>query len=502
MATWKVVLGGTLAGFVAGAALIAGLVLREKNAPAPPRTPRVRAIATPDGSPHLAIVGRIVTLKANLEQESGRALRCWWEFGDGQRSVERPVTDPRTIEERHIYVAGPGARFDARLHVRDVNTGEEGVATYPIRVVLPDTETLTTVMLDDALWALHRQQQRWDHPLHGRMGRWLTSGGEQWAGEYAAGATALAVLSFVVNGYDLRAERAGHPYTDTVERGLDYLAASLVADRLPRGSPTDHGGNGQCLRTETDRPMYEVSLAAMALVGAQAPERRMGSGNAATAGRTARAVVGDLLDYLTASQRRRGPDAGGWHYVPRGNEADLSVSQWPALALDAAEREWGIETPALTKALAGRWLSRVFGPQGGFRYQVTHPETIRMTGAGLIVAACADVPESDPRVKSARQFIAERWTKDRDNVGDAYAMYAVMKAARLSDVSRFGAHDWRAEYVANLALATSFPALTLSKDVFAYTAPIAPRGIAWQVGGGLAAAAALGLGALLRRARR
>lgn len=516
MASGRVVAGGVISGFVTGAALVLGLFVRERWSPPTIEPPAVRAVNAAQGGAHLAIPGRTVTLKAILTPLPGRLLRYTWEFGDGQVSTQAPVIDPYAVEARHAYAAcAPGARYEARLRVLDTTTGLEGVATYPVLFVTPDVETLSAVMLDDALWALHRSMRRTDDPLHGKLGHWSAPRSESGRHDYRGGGTALATLAFVVNGFDLRPERADHPYTETVERGLDFLAATLTEEKLAKEPITDHGANGRGLTTDSPRPGYEVPMTAMAFIGAQAPDRRCGGANPLTSGRTSREVLGDLLDTIHAHQRVQGPAAGGWRYTGGGRDADLSVTQFAALALHAAETVSNLPTPPRVKTALEGYLAKVMGKKGGFGYQPGRGETVSMTGAGLIALTCVGVPSTDPRAARARDFIGADWA--RENVGDGYAMYTVMKAAKLatSEVTRFGDHDWRREYVLHLArtqradgawkddarwghgtLATVWPALTLSKDVFRSAAPLESSSITWQAVIGGAAAGVVGAGLL------
>jgi hypothetical protein len=107
------------------------------------------------------------------------------------------------------------------------------------------------------------------------------------------------------------------------------------------------------------------------------------------------------------------------------------------------------------------------------------------TAAGLLALQFAGVPDDDRRVTSAVDFIASTW--DSTAANDYYAMYAVMKAAKLRDtpIQRFGDHDWQLEYRRRLletqspegswpigsyqtaVLATAWPVLILSDEVFA-----------------------------------
>lgn len=510
----RVALGAVVVGFVAGAALVGGWVAREERAA---RRLSVVAVAPTAGGPHLALPGRPVQLKAILAPlRPGRLLRYRWEFGDGQGTSERPVTDPYAVDASHVYVGPAGARFEARLRVVDAQTGEEGEARYPVELVAPSLDALNAACLDEGLWALHRSMLRAEDPLHGAVGRWRAQAGHD------AGVTAMGTLAFLVNGFDLRPERAGHPYTDTVERGLRFLATQLVEVPAPAGldaSVADLDGDGRFLTVVGGRRMYETPLVALALVGTQAPDRPLGGANPTVSGRPLREVVRDLLDYVLLAQcdARARDAAGGWRYDLAETSSDMSVVQWPALALHGAEALWGLRTPASTKERLAGYLQRAQGPDGGFGYGIGDSPSVRLTGAGLIALACAGADARDPRVEGAREFIAARWG-DGGNVGDDYAMYAVMKGATLLGISRLGEHDWRREYVLRLArtqggdgawpadgaygqgaLATAWPCLILAQDVFCSAAPVTAEALRWQVIAG--AGALVGAGLLLRLLR-
>jgi hypothetical protein len=70
-----------------------------------------------------------------------------------------------------------------------------------------------------------------------------------------------------------------------------------------------------------------------------------------------------------------------------------------------------------------------------------------MTAAGLIELTYCGVPTTDPRWIAARNFIGNNWASD--NIGNMYAMYAVMKAAMTATpavVWTFDNHTWQDEY--------------------------------------------------------
>ena len=230
----------------------------------------------------------------------------------------------------------------------------------------------------------------------------------------------------------------------------------------------------------------------------------------------------DLLDYLSYAQvDRAGKARGGWRYKANARDADMSVTQWPVLAYMSAQRVWGLEAPEWVKCeLRDHFLLHIQGEDGGFGYRPGRRRAnVGLTGAGLIALAFVDVDSDDDRVRRAAAYIDKNYKKS--HLGELYNMYAIMKGARLSasPIATFGEHDWLSDYVQHLyktqrkngtwksasravgMRATAWPALIISKDVFATSRPST---ISWgtllSVAGGLAAALAGFV--LIRRARR
>lgn len=456
-------------------------------------TLRVAPLAT-DGSMHLALDGEAVLLKAVLEPRPGHVLMYRWVFGDDSEPLEGTVTNPFGVSAVHTYPASePGTTYQAVLTITDKTTGEIAQSAYPVRFVEPTTENKRSIVLDDALWALHASMQRSEDYVDGAVGRWGTR-------DYPVSSTAMAVMAFEVNGFDSRDEREGNPYQRTVDRGLTHLLQSLETVELtaqPAGDP-DTDGNGLGVRVrKVDRPLYEVPLVAMALIAGQDPERIAWAGGEGIRGRCFRAIVVDMLDYLAFAQvDKHGKSRGGWRYKANSHSADMSVTQWPVLAFMSARNVWGIEAPAWVKEeLREHFLKHAQLANGGFAYEPGGKTNVGLTGAGLIALAFADVPASDERVTRAVALIEGQWKQA--NVGNFYNMYAVMKGALLTrtPIDAFGSHDWLTEYVEHLhatqkdlghwtgggrwasgARLTAWPALIISKDVFATSRPAT---VAW-----------------------
>ena len=456
-------------------------------------TLRVAPVAT-EGSTHLALDGEAVLLKAVLSPRPGHVLRYTWTFGDETEPASGIVTNPFGVSAVHTYPQSEvGTVYTATLTIEDETTGDVAETRYPVRFVEPTIENKRSIVLDDALWALHASMERSEDYVHGPMGRWSPR-------DYPLASTAMAVLSFEVNGFDARDEREGNPYQDTVDRGLTYILNALERVELvaqPAGDP-DTNGNGIGLRAAgSDRPLYEVPLLAMALVASQAPDRVAWAGGEDVRGRSFRDLVVDMLDYLAFAQvDENRKHRGGWRYRANAGDADMSVTQWPVLAFMSAREVWGIEAPAWVKSeLRDHFLAKSQAEHGGFQYQPGRGANVGLTGAGLIALAFADVPNDDPRVVRAQAYIEQNWANA--NLGDFYNMYAIMKGALLTQggIETFGEHDWLTAYVEHLhanqkdlghwthggrwasgTRLTAWPALIISKDVFATSRPAS---VAW-----------------------
>ena len=173
-----------------------------------------------------------------------------------------------------------------------------------------------------------------------------------------------------------------------------------------------------------------------------------GIGPANVSGQTYKHVLQDMVDFLLNAQNVEGTGQaeGGWRYQSQYGSSDMSNSQWPVVAFEAANAatqenpEWGVTYPPQVKTeYENNFLLNVQDPNtGSFGYsQSDLIMSEAEQGSGISGLAWTGVPESDPRYVLAEQFVADDWSNNDggwvENVGEFYAMYGIMKGSRLSN---------------------------------------------------------------------
>jgi hypothetical protein len=284
----------------------------------------------------------------------------------------------------------------------------------------------------------------------------IQAGDGHWGGSYWIACTSMAVLAFENDGYHAG---DGSIYATNVAKGLDYLLANGYTQPIgaqPAGNPDTNGnGFGIYFNDPWGQVTYQTPMVLMALVGSQTPNAVATTGPVNVIGRTYHDIVVDIVDYLAWGQNDYGNGRGGWRYSPNydgSQNSDNSISQWPTLGLMTAEL-WGINAPAFVKSeLLNYWIpyaqdldgtAATNYNYGAFAYAANEwgPRSLRTiaeTCAGIMEMTYCGVPKTDPRVIAAQGFINRDWLVNGGpygwsvNLGNFYAMYAVMKAARLA----------------------------------------------------------------------
>jgi hypothetical protein len=299
---------------------------------------------------------------------------------------------------------------------------------------------------------------------------------------YPVASTAFAVIKFATYKSENPTDTT---YDKNVLAGLKYLLSfgssfqfDIAADPAlathwtgPVGGCTSNGdGIGIYFKSvvgvvDVPSSTYETGIVMMALQAADKAGyiNRMSTvpagSDAAILGKTYYTVMGDMVNFYAWAQNdpSSGVAEGGWRYYPNmedpngwGSTSDNSVSQWAALGLISAEA-WGINANNYVKTELLKWLAYSQNANGGFGYTDSSSPYVPMTAAGLIELTYCGVPTTGPRWSAAASFICSNWASG--NIGNMYAMYAVMKAAMTatpaviwSFSNSTSTHMWQPEY--------------------------------------------------------
>lgn len=297
------------------------------------------------------------------------------------------------------------------------------------------------------------------------------------AGYYPVASTGFALLKLeehaAQQGKDPFDDNPASPtyyeYADKVIAGWDYLSTQMFTE-----TPlADQSGNDPEQYTDGDdighyfnsgARTYETGIVMMALEASGAPGRTFPNHPRPAVDDTFRDVLEDCVDYMAWAQCDSGTGRGGWRYSPydnAGGSSDNSVSQWPVLGLMSAEAPgWGINAPDFVKdELENQWLaysqdstSGCFGysAPGSYASFDYSAGPFAVTASGLIQLTYCGVPTTDSRWSDGAQCICTNW--GTSNIGNGYAMYALMKAAMTAQpqppnpVWDFCGHEWQPEY--------------------------------------------------------
>lgn len=290
----------------------------------------VPAFGMPD-IPHDTYNGVATIFKAIARGGTG-TYNYEWDFnGDGVYDFAATTTNPYDLSAQFMYPAQVSDRlFIARIRV--TSGSETATAEYSVQVWEPSPlRVKVNHAIDDALWFLHVRMIR------------QNIGGVDigYYPSYSLGATGMAVQAFELNNSLPNGNYGTDPYVEDVQRGLNYALYKTSTYPLavqPAGDP-DSNGNGIGLISYDVSRMYETGIVLMALGTSNAPNYIAPAGLPDTnvAGRTLGEIVQDMVDLLAFGQIENDVWRGGWRYEPNYSEADMSVTQWPVIGLEAAE---------------------------------------------------------------------------------------------------------------------------------------------------------------------
>ena len=456
-----------------GFAVLAPTVRAQASTGSAPEVVCVPFHGTLLGVPHDAWIGKEIILKGNAHDPDGdNTLAAYqWDFGDGYSTDWIAGVNPYVIEAKHTYTGtmkdgtpySEGKFFTAWLYVKD---NDENVGKDSYYIAIRDVSTPekklhveVNVAIDNGLWWLHKQQSRGAYGDGTEYGYWVSSSG------YHVSFTAASTEAFELQGHLPSGDRNEDPYVETVQRGLNYLfnqfytySISQDATYCPLGNP-DANGNGiglACFSGGISQQIYESGMALMTISSSGAPNRIASTGSSNVVGRAYKDIVQDMVDFMAWGQSDpyTGAFEGGWRYYANYGQSDNSVSQWPVIGMEAAERNFGtgVTVPSFVRPELLKWLAYSQGGDGGFGYQGPGSwENTAKTGAGCAMLYWAGIPATDAKFQNALSFLNAHWYDSAStytNFGDYYTMYAIMKGVRIPhpNVESIGTHDWYSEY--------------------------------------------------------
>ena len=408
--------------------------------------------------PHDAYNGKEITFKAIARGGDGTYLYEWDFNGDGTYDSSATTYNRYDLSAKYTY---PDQIFDKIFVARiRVTSGIQVVtAEYPVRVHSTATRSVkVNVAIDEALWWMHQKMMRWD------------SGGIQYGAltDQTLGATGAAVQAWENQGHKPGGDYATNPYVEDVRRGMNTILSRSYPYPIyvEDGRDPDTLVNGYGIHSIYQSQLYETGIVLMALASAGDTNLTSEVGGFGLYGRTYGDIAQDMADFLAFAQNE--PDVGvwrgGWRYAPNYSQSDMSVTQWPVIGFEAAESNFGISVPQYVKDELKIYLVADQDPNGGFGYTAPGGNVAR-TGAGIACLAWVGASSTDASVTSAISFINNSWLWD--NLGNLYAMYAVMKGMRgfEPNLTMIGSHDWYSEY-ADFLISNQFSDGSWTSDVW------------------------------------
>lgn len=401
-------------------------LLRTNLAVAQPQANAIPFVASNPTSPHTSWSGNPVTLKGTLTGPDvlTHSFTYDWNPGGGFPHCSGAVTNSYNIECPVTYTGVVGTVFTAVLTITDTTSSQvspasncppaitQGACYYTsLNAPPPNLPVEVNNAIDNGLWYLHKMMRRFTTGGGAEAGDWTGVGGNvDTNGAGGTGLNALNCGAFENSGF-LQTNIPLNAYSDDVRLCLngvfDNLATigiGIVTSDTSFG-PYDPDSNHNTIGVQHNAgpENYQTGMMMDAIVASGTPGTLVPSGTslgAAAAGLgsgpggayTFKDAVVDMVDDYSYCQAPAGTDgwstfnAGGWHYSCQQLTGDNSVSQWAAIGIIPALRNFAATvTPELHTANKS-WLD------SSFTQASTNNGYFGYTGSSPIWGPYADTP--------------------------------------------------------------------------------------------------------------
>jgi hypothetical protein len=485
-----------LARFCALAALITPALLNAFGVA--PQANAIPFVALSPASPHTSWSGNPVTLKGTLTSTAWGtdSFTYDWNPGDGvSPHCTGAVTNPYVIGCPVTYTGAVGTLYTAVLTITDTTNGlisppsncppaiTQGACYYTaLEAPPPNLPVEVNSAIDNGLWYLHSSMLRTTAADGAPIGNWYGAGGNaNSAGAGGTGVDALNCAAFEDSGF-LQTNIPSNPYADDVRLCLNGVFDQLST--IPISTQTDvtfgtfnpdQNGNGIGVGHNGYPENYQTGMMLDAVVASGTPNTlvtagtnlgvaAVGKGSGAGQAYLYKDAVYDMVDDYVYCQAQTEYDVasswvfettGGWHYSCQEETGDNSVSQWAAIGIIPALRNFGATVPAELHEADDAWLDNSFtknsAVNGYFGY--TSSSTLwgpyADTPSGMVQLAMNGLgqgkttPGGNAAWDSAATFLRDGFANQGDGAtGDLkdyyYGMFSFTKAMLLHDNSGTG----------------------------------------------------------------
>ena len=386
------------------AVVIPALVQTTPMAAQPPQANTVPFVASNPTSPHTSWSGNMVTLKGTLTSTAFPAdtFTYDWNTGGGVPAhCTGTVTKQYDIECSVTYTGPVNTVYVAVLTITDTTTTlvspvsncppliTQGACYYTsLNAPPPNLAVEVNNAIDNGLWYLHKFMRHFTTGGGAQAGDWTGVGGHvdtngAGAGAGGTGVNALDCSAFEDSGF-LQTNIPANPYSDDVRLCLNGVFDQLTTIGLASVTDAGYGpynpdsnGNGIGVEHNGGDTNYQTGMMLDAIVGSGTPNTLVtlgthlagitaGKGSGAGGAYTYKDAVVDMVDDYAYCQA---PNTGGWHYSCQQSTGDNSVSQWAAIGIIPALRNFGATVPLQLHEANENWLNSSFtstSPKNGY----------------------------------------------------------------------------------------------------------------------------------------